>query len=720
MTVARIICPLIAIILLSLATSAQVAKTPLTKDILSRIAAEKQENGPFVLLTPSDLAGYSLEMFGDPCDEAVQINFGQTVNGALTNTDCRLDDGSYADFYYFNGTATQQVTINLSSELFDTYLGLANESGTFVVEDDDGGGGTNSRIIANLPETGIYFIMASAFDPNTFGTYTLSLVGSTVCTYSLEPTSSSVAGAGGTFTFNVITQQGCGWTTSYDIYGFLSFVTSGGNGSGTVSYTVAPNNTGANRSAEIRVNNVHVFTVNQTFLTCTYSINPTSIQHGPDAIETQFMMSTQEGCPWIASYSNWWIWTSNELKRGPGPVVYTLAANNGGARSGSITVAGHTYSIEQAGRSCTYSVSPTSFTVSPAGMQGGVINVNTQPGCTWSLFGGLNYMYYPDGSSGSGPGTKTFNVWPNYQFAQRTWVVQFTGLTTTNINFTQNGVPYRTHFDFWGDSRADLSVYRPSTGEWLLGDSQAPNALYTYRFGLSTDVMVPADYNGDRTTDIAVFRPADGTWYFFDRATGTYSATPFGAAGDIPAPGDFDGDGKADLAVFRPANGVWYILRSSTGDVQITQFGMAGDKPVVADYDGDRKADIAIYRPQVGQWWHLRSSDSGIWAGTFGTETDAAVPGDYTGDGKADAAIYRPANGTWYVLRSEDFSYYAFPFGLSDDVPIPADYDADGMIDAGVFRPSNSTWYVLRSGTGILVVPFGSPGDVPLPSAFVR
>ena len=61
------------------------------------------------------------------------IIFGETINGSLSATDCQLPDLSYADFYLFHGTAGQQVTINLTSSAFDTYLGLANEAGTFVV-----------------------------------------------------------------------------------------------------------------------------------------------------------------------------------------------------------------------------------------------------------------------------------------------------------------------------------------------------------------------------------------------------------------------------------------------------------------------------------------------------------------------------------------------------------------------------------------------------------
>jgi hypothetical protein len=134
--------------------AAQTHEKPVSKAILDGITAKSGQVGPFLLLTPDDLKGELLKIAGDPCNQAAPIGFGQTINGSLTSSDCRLDDNSYADFYTFSGTQGQQVTINLSSGAFDTYLGLANESGTFVVEDDDGGGGTNSRIVATLPASG--------------------------------------------------------------------------------------------------------------------------------------------------------------------------------------------------------------------------------------------------------------------------------------------------------------------------------------------------------------------------------------------------------------------------------------------------------------------------------------------------------------------------------------------------------------------------------------
>lgn len=297
---------------------------------------------------------------------------------------------------------------------------------------------------------------------------------------------------------------------------------------------------------------------------------------------------------------------------------------------------------------------------------------------------------------------------------------------STLITFTVFGdslVSYRRAFDFDNDGKTDIGITRPNGGnlEWWIYRSQTSSVL-AVAFGSSTDIPAPGDFTGDSKFDVAVFRPSTGQWFVLRSEDNTYLAFPFGTNGDIPMPADYDGDGKADPAVFRPSQGTWYIARSSDGQTTIAQFGQNGDQPVAADFDGDFKADLAIVRQNGAnkEWWIQRST-AGLFSTAFGTAGDKAVPSDYTGDGKADVAIWRPSNGNWYILRSEDLTYLAFPWGQAGDIPAPGDYDNDLKSDAAVFRPSMGTWYVNRTGgLGPMITTFGASTDTPIANAFVR
>jgi hypothetical protein len=63
------------------------------------------------------------------------------------------------------------------------------------------------------------------------------------------------------------------------------------------------------------------------------------------------------------------------------------------------------------------------------------------------------------------------------------------------------------------------------------------------------------DFDGDGKTDIGIFRPSGGEWWINRSATGSTLALQFGAVDDVIAPADYTGDGKADIAFFRPSSG---------------------------------------------------------------------------------------------------------------------------------------------------------------------
>ena len=294
----------------------------------------------------------------------------------------------------------------------------------------------------------------------------------------------------------------------------------------------------------------------------------------------------------------------------------------------------------------------------------------------------------------------------------------FFDINNANITVTPGAIG-KTPFDFDGDAKADISVFRPSNGAWFIQRSTAGFTGVT--FGLGTDILTPADFDGDGKTDVAVFRPSDGAWYRLNSSNGTFSATIFGQSGDIPVPGDFDGDGKDDINVFRPSNGSWYRLNSSNNQFVGIAFGSAEDKPTLGDFDGDGKADIAVYRPSTGSWYRLNSSTGAFYGVAFGASEDKPTPADFDGDGKADISVYRPSTGSWYRLNSSTGAFYGVAFGASEDKPTPADFDGDGKADIAVYRPSAGTWYRLNSSNGAFYgAAFGIAEDVPTPNAFVR
>ena len=92
------------------------------------------------------------------------------------------------------------------------------------------------------------------------------------------------------------------------------------------------------------------------------------------------------------------------------------------------------------------------------------------------------------------------------------------------------------------------------------------------------------DFDGDGKTDLTVYRPSAGQWYGLKSSTGnvSYSSQAWGLDTDIPVAGDFDGDGPPDIAVYRPSTGTWYVLQSSTNFTSYVsqQWGISTDIPV--------------------------------------------------------------------------------------------------------------------------------------------
>ncbi len=272
-------------------------------------------------------------------------------------------------------------------------------------------------------------------------------------------------------------------------------------------------------------------------------------------------------------------------------------------------------------------------------------------------------------------------------------------------------------FDFDGDNRADIAVYRPTEGNWYVRQSNGGYAVLN--FGLNGDKPVTADYDADGRSDAAVFR--NGVWWRLKSANNTIDGVQFGLAGDIPVPANFDTDGIADIAVFRPSTGEWYWIGSADQSFNTITFGLNGDIPMPADYDGDGRADVNVFRPSTGTWYRLNTSNFAFTVINYGLPGDKPLLGNFDGDSRADVAVWRPSTAEWFLIRSSDGAFRQYSFGIAGDVPATGDFDGDGKTDISLYRPSEGTWYRLNSSDWqFIIVQFGLPGDTPVPSYYLQ
>jgi hypothetical protein len=239
------------------------------------------------------------------------------------------------------------------------------------------------------------------------------------CRFQIAPATHSMTAAGGSGRVTVSTTSDCAWTATDDVSWISVSAPISGSGNGAVTFIVEANNGNA-RTGDVVIAGQRL-TVTQAAVvpptpptpppSCTFTISPTSQSIAPGGGVGSVAVSTQTSCPWTATSSASWITvTSGSSGSGNGSVAFAVSPNTGGARTGSLTIAGRAFTVTQAA-SCTYALSKTVEQVR-ANEGFAAVNVTTTSACAWTASSNNSWLIIQSGG-GVGNGQLTYFIAAN-------------------------------------------------------------------------------------------------------------------------------------------------------------------------------------------------------------------------------------------------------------------------------------------------------------------
>jgi len=153
---------------------------------------------------------------------------------------------------------------------------------------------------------------------------------------------------------------GCTWKASSNS-SWLKILSGGsGTGNGWVTYNVQANK-GGTRTGTITAGG-QTFTVTQsgsgaatsasttgtsTSAGCSYTLGRTTVSAPAAGGANSVKMTATSGCAWSATSNSSWLTILSGSGKGTGWVTYSAAANTGASRTGTISVAGLTLTVNQ-------------------------------------------------------------------------------------------------------------------------------------------------------------------------------------------------------------------------------------------------------------------------------------------------------------------------------------------------------------------------------------
>jgi uncharacterized protein (TIGR02145 family) len=125
-----------------------------------------------------------------------------------------------------------------------------------------------------------------------------------------------------------------------------------------------------------------------------------------------FITAPDRSCEWSTSNNLPWVSLSPSGGTGSGSVNVEVNANTGGARSGSVTIAGETYIISQEAAPCTNKISSSSGGFGSSGGSQAVSVTTSYSSCSWTTSNSLSWVSLSP-ADGTGNGSVDIEVEAN-------------------------------------------------------------------------------------------------------------------------------------------------------------------------------------------------------------------------------------------------------------------------------------------------------------------
>jgi hypothetical protein len=341
----------------------------------------------------------------------------------------------------------------------------------------------------------------------------IAICSSITSSITILPTSQSFDSSGGSGSVNVYTDcSSYTWTARSNVSWITITSAASGTGNGTINYMVSAN-TAPNTSTNSRTGTISIagnnFTITQSGLYCNFSISPTSELFEFTGGTGRIIVTSQSSCTWTARSNVSWInITSGNSGSGNGTMYYSVIANATAiSRTGTISVAGKSFTVEQEG--CSISIDPTNQSFAAAGGTG-YITVTSGSGCSWTATTNDHWITITSGKNGTGVGTVNYAVSVNSSSCPRTGTItiadQVFAITQQGANCSYSITPEEQIFSTAG-GKAYITVTTESCCNWTATSNASWIIITSGLSGTGNGIVqysVTANSGSSRTGTITV------------------------------------------------------------------------------------------------------------------------------------------------------------------------------------------------------------------------